>query len=447
MKQKLSWQNTVGMGFMVFAMFLGAGNLIFPPMVGQLAGTNMWYAAVGFLVTGVGLPLLGIVAISRAGGGFNEISGELPRPLIILLGTFIYLIIGPLYAVPRTALVSFEVGLLPFLPEAGALSQLGFSVVFFGLSWYLCIRPGTLLESVGELITPALIALLIVLGLAPVFMPLGEPGNATGAYTEVPFIRGFLEGYMTMDTLAALMFGIVIITNLKSHGITDKASLCHYSIITGFIAAIGLALVYLSLFYLGATSRDVAPAPENGGQILTQYVQALFGTAGTALLAVVVTLACLTTAIGCITAASEYFDGMLTKVSYRTIVTVISLVCVCFANMDLNEIIALFLPVLLILYPLSIALIFLGLIRDWLPNPVLSYRWTLATALLMSVADVLRANEAAWLEPFLQPLSLIPGYDDHMLWFLPSLVVFTGTVLLGLVRPQSSGRQRPEDSV
>ncbi|WP_257296871.1 branched-chain amino acid transport system II carrier protein [Endozoicomonas sp. YOMI1] len=430
MKQKLSLQNIVGMGFMVFAMFLGAGNLIFPPMVGQLAGQDMWYAAAGFLLTGVGLPLLGIVAIARVGGGFNEISGEMPRALIIALGSCIYLIIGPLYAVPRTALVSFEVGITPFLAEPGKLSQLIFSLIFFSISWYLSIRPGKLLESVGELITPALIALLVILGLSPIFSPLGVPGQAMGNYTETPVIKGFLEGYMTMDALAALMFGIVIITNLKSHGIEDKSSLFHYSIITGIIAAVGLALVYLSLFYLGATSREVAPDPDNGGQILTLYAEALFGTTGIALLAAVVTLACLTTAIGCITAASEYFDEMFERVSYRTIVTIISIICVFFANMELNEIIDLFIPVLLILYPISITLIFLGLIRDWLPRPVLTYRATLAVIFTFSIIDVLRIKDYAVLQPVLQPFSMIPGYEVHMVWLLPSLVVLIITILL-----------------
>ncbi len=443
MNQRLSLQNIVGMGFMVFAMFLGAGNLIFPPMVGQLAGEDMWYAAAGFLITGVGLPLLGIVSISRVGGGFNEISREMPKGLIIALGSCIYLIIGPLYAVPRTALVSYEVGLSPFLPENSELSQFIFSLIFFSISWYLSIRPGKLLESVGKLITPALIALLVILGLSPIISPLGLPANAMGTYTEAPFIKGFLEGYMTMDALAALMFGIVIITNLKSHGIREKASLFHYSITTGIIAATGLALVYLSLFYLGATSRDVAPDPDNGGQILTIYAETLFGTTGIALLAAVVTLACLTTAIGCITAASEYFDEMFEKISYRSIVTIISIVCVFFANMGLNEIIDLFIPVLLILYPISIGLIFLGLIRDWLPNPVLTYRATLATTFFLSIIDLLRIKDYAGLQPILQPFHLIPGYEDHMIWLLPSIAILLLTVFLGFVIKSASNCQMP----
>ncbi|WBA83780.1 branched-chain amino acid transport system II carrier protein [Endozoicomonas sp. GU-1] len=403
----------------------------------------MWYAAAGFLLTGVGLPLLGIVAIARVGGGFNEISGEMPRALIIALGSCIYLIIGPLYAVPRTALVSFEVGITPFLAEPGKLSQLIFSLIFFSISWYLSIRPGKLLESVGELITPALIALLVILGLSPIFSPLGIPGQAMGTYTESPVIKGFLEGYMTMDALAALMFGIVIITNLKSHGIEDKSSLFRYSIITGIIAAAGLALVYLSLFYLGATSREIAPEPDNGGQILTLYAETLFGTTGIALLAAVVTLACLTTAIGCITAASEYFDEMFDRVSYRTIVTIISIVCVFFANMELNEIIDLFIPVLLILYPISITLIFLGLIRDWLPGPVLTYRATLAVIFIFSIIDVLRIKDFAMLQAALQPFSMIPGYEAHMVWLLPSLAVLIITVLIGLIIRPASNCQTP----
>lgn len=443
MTQKLSVQNIVGMGFMVFAMFLGAGNLIFPTMAGQLAGENMWYAAAGFLISGVGLPLLGIVAIARVGGGFNQISGEMPRALIVALGSCIYLIIGPLYAVPRTALVAYEVGLTPFLPTSSEPGRFIFSLIFFGISWYLSIRPGKLLETVGKLITPALIALLAILGLAPVISPLGVAGPAMTGYTEAPFIKGFLDGYMTMDALAALMFGIVIVTNLKSHGIKERSHLFYYSVITGIIAAMGLALVYLSLFYLGATSRDVAPSPDNGGQILTLYAETLFGTTGTILLAAVITLACLTTAIGCITAASEYFDGMFAKISYQTFVTLISIICIFFANMGLNEIIDLFIPVLLVLYPISIALIFLGLIRDCLPNPVLTYRTTVTATFVLSIIDVLRIKDDGAFQSILTPFSAIPGYDIHMIWLLPSLFLLFITIPLGWVIKPTSNCQTP----
>lgn len=418
---------------MVFAMFLGAGNLIFPPMVGQLAGENLWPAAIGFLMTGVGLPLLGVIVISRVGGGFNEITRELPRSLIVLMGSCIFLIIGPLYAVPRTAMVAYEVGIVPFLEHESFLPRLLFSMGFFSIAWYLSMRPGKLLETVGEIITPALIALLAIMGISPIIMPLGSPGEARGLYNDAPMLTGFLEGYLTMDALAALMFGVVIVTNLKSHGISDKNRLFYYSIITGIIAAVGLALVYLSLFYLGATSREIAPEPGNGGQILAMYVDTLFGTLGSVLLAGVVTLACLTTAIGCITAASEYFDELTDKASYPTIVALISIVCMVFANLGLNQIIVLFIPVLMILYPICIMLIFLGLIRDLLPNQALTYRVTLLLTLIMSIVDALKSVESPTLETILSLFSLLPGYESHLSWLLPAAVSVVITGIIGLV--------------
>ena len=425
MKQTLNLQNTIGMGFMAFAMFLGAGNLIFPPLIGYQAGENLWYAAAGFLVTGVGLPLLGIVTISRVGGGFNNITQELPEGLVVALGSFIFLIIGPLYAVPRTALVAFEVGLNSVLPKSNEYIQLAFSLVFFAIAWYLSIRPGKLLDSVGKLITPALILLLAIIGISPLIAPQGSPETAFTQYREAPFIHGFLEGYMTMDALAALMFGIVIITNLRSHGIQDPKSLFRYSVVTGVIAAIGLALVYISLFYLGATSRELITAPDNGGQILSIYTRLLFGNAGAALLAAVVVLACLTTAIGCITATSEYFDVLLPRLSYRVVVTIITLTCIAVANMGrLSEIIQLFIPALLILYPVTIALILLGLVRDYLPNPVIIYRTTLTTAFVFSVIDVLSSLDIPALSVFLQPFNALPGFNEHLLWIPPALIMF-----------------------
>lgn len=433
MKQRLSLQNIIGMGFMVFAMFLGAGNLIFPPLAGQMAGSHVWQAAAGFLVTGVGLPLLGVVVIARVGGGFNEITRELPRWLVILMGSFIFLVIGPLYAVPRTAMVAYEVGMVPFLNEPDATSRLIFSLIFFAICAYLCLNPGHLLESVGKLITPALIALLAVLGLSPVIMPPGTPAEASGDYVDAPFLTGFLEGYMTMDAMAALMFGIVIITNLRSHGITSTQALFRHSVVTGIIAASGLALVYVSLFYLGATSWEVAPSPANGGQILSIYADLLFGTLGKSLLAAVVSLACLTTAIGCITAAAEYFDDVFKPFSYRPLVLAITAGCIAFANLGLNQIIELFIPVLLILYPICIVLILLGLIRDLFPNPALVYRSTLLVTLIFSIIDVIKDVEHPGITIITSSLQVLPGFEANLSWTAPCLISVVLTGVLGKI--------------
>lgn len=431
MKHRLSLQNIVGMGFMTFAMFLGAGNLIFPPLAGQLAGTQVWLAAAGFLITGVLLPLLAVVMISRVGGGFNEITRELPRSAIVLMGCFIYIIVVPIYGVPRTGLVAYEMGVIPFLEEPDSISRLAYSIIFFGIAWYLSLYPGKLLESVGKIITPALILLLVVLGVSPIISPMGEAGEPMNGYLENPFFRGFLEGYMTMDALAALLFGIVIITNLKSHGITSPGALVRYSVITGCIAAFGLALVYLSLFNLGAQSREVIPQPENGGQILSVYVHRLFGIYGNVLLATVVTLACLTTAIGLITAASKYFCDLSEKLNYKAIVATISFSCMMFANLNLNQMIELFIPVLLILYPVSIALILLGLIRSLMPNPQLVYRATLLVTFLLSLVDASKGLSHPIARHLLTPFQSLPGYDFNLSWVVPFAVTVVLSCLIG----------------
>ncbi|KEQ17821.1 branched-chain amino acid transport system II carrier protein [Endozoicomonas numazuensis] len=431
MKQRLSLQNIIGMSFMTFALFLGAGNLIFPPLAGQLAGTQVWLAAAGFLITGVGLPLLAVIMVSRVGGRFNDISRELPRSLIVLMGCCIYTIVVPIYGAPRTGLVAYEIGVIPFLKEPDAISRLIYSITFFGISWYLSLYPGKLLESVGKIITPALILLLIILGIAPIISPLGEAGEPMNDYAGNAFVRGFLEGYMTMDALAALLFSIVIITNLKSHGITSPNALVRHSIITGCIAACGLALVYLSLFNLGTTSRDIIQHPQNGGQILSAYVSNLFGHYGNVLLATVVSLACLTTSIGLITAASEYFCELSKKLNYKVLVAVISISCMMFANLGLNQIIELFIPVLLILYPVCIALILLGLIRDLMPNPQLVYRATLFVTFLLSLVDASKGLNHPLADELLEPFKALPGHDFNLSWVIPFVITIALTCLAG----------------
>ncbi|MDD7805119.1 MAG: branched-chain amino acid transport system II carrier protein [Endozoicomonas sp. (ex Botrylloides leachii)] len=436
MKQQLSLQNLVGIGFMAFAMFLGAGNLIFPPLVGYFAGTSVWWAAMGFLITGVGLPFLGIVAISLIGGGFNEITRELPRWIIVLIGSCIFLIIGPLYAVPRTAMVAYEIGVIPFLgDDANNWMRLLFCSIFFALAWYLCLNPGKLLESVGKLITPALIILLLIIGLSPVFYPMGQPGTPLTPYTDMPFLTGFTKGYLTMDALAALMFGIVITANLKSHGITEKGSLVRYTVLTGMMAAIGLGLVYISLFYLGATTREMIPSPDNGGQILAIYVHQLLGFSGSIILALVVFLACFTTAVGCITATSEYFHELLNAVSYKQVVTCITLICLVIANLGLNQIVSLFIPVLFLLYPICISLTLLGLIRSYIPNPTLTYRSTLFTAFLFSLIDVEKSISFDVFKPIMAYFNFLPGFDNYMSWLLPTGIVFLISIIAGMCCP------------
>ncbi|MEG2977756.1 MAG: branched-chain amino acid transport system II carrier protein, partial [Comamonas sp.] len=297
MKKLKTW-DIFALGFMTFALFLGAGNIIFPPMVGMAAGENLLGASAGFLLTGVGLPLLGVIALARVGGGLDTLTHPIGRIAGLVLAVAIYLTIGPLFATPRTATVSFEMGLAPFVGNTPGM-LLAFTITYFVMVALLSLFPGKLMDNVGKIITPVLIVALAVLGGSAVLAPVGGYSVSTTAYATqaAAFSEGFLQGYQTMDALASLIFGIVIVNAIKAAGVHDTKLHTRYCIYAGIIAAVCLGLVYASLMYLGATNSNLAANATTGVQILTAFVQQTFGPAGLWLLAIVIMLACLTTGI------------------------------------------------------------------------------------------------------------------------------------------------------
>ena len=408
----------LALGFMTFALFLGAGNIIFPPSAGMAAGENIGLAALGFLLTGVGLPLLTIVALARVGGGMDRLTAPLGKHAGMLFAVAVYLAIGPLFATPRTAVVSFEMGVAPFTGNSSTALLL-YSLAYFAAVLFLSLNPGQLVDRIGKFITPVLLAALLVLGGAALLMPAGEIGQTSADYQDTPFVQGFLQGYLTMDTLGALVFGIVIATAIRDHGITDSKLVTRYSVIAGLIAAVGLSLVYLALFYLGATSQGIAGEAQNGVQILTAYVQHTFGTPGSLLLAVVITLACLTTAVGLLTACGEYFSGLL-GVSYRIVVLVFGLFSLVVANQGLTQLISFSIPVLVGLYPLAIVLVALSLLDDFWRSSARVFRPVMAVALVFGVVDGVAAAGGSELIPSF--FSALPMADQSLGWLIPVLL-------------------------
>ncbi|MCM2331729.1 branched-chain amino acid:cation transporter, LIVCS family [Geopseudomonas sagittaria] len=417
--------DVLALGFMTFALFLGAGNIIFPPSAGMAAGEAVWSAALGFLITGVGLPLLTVVALARVGGGMAQLTAPLGRRAGLLFAVAVYLAIGPLFATPRTAVVSFEMGLAPFAGNQPLPLAL-YSVVYFAVALFLALNPGRLLERVGKLITPILIVGLLVLGGAAIFAPAGEVGTVAPDYQAAPLMQGFLQGYLTMDTLGALVFGIVIATAIRDHGVDMAHRVTRYSIMAALIAAIGLALVYLALFRLGATSQGIAGEAQNGVQILTAYVQYTFGTPGSLLLALVITLACLTTAVGLIAACGEFFSSQF-ALSYRTVVVVVSLFSLLVANLGLTQLISISVPVLVGLYPLAIVLVLLSLADGlWLHAPRV-FVPVMAMTLVFGVADGLAAAGFAAVVPGF--LARLPLAEHSLGWLLPVALALLLAVL------------------
>ncbi len=396
------------------------------------AGEFIWRAALGFLLTGVGLPLLTVVALARVGGGMDRLTAPLGKFAGTVLAVAVYLAIGPLFATPRTAVVSFEMGIAPFSGNSG-MPLFIYTLVFFAAMLFLVLNPGQLVNRIGKFITPVLLAALLVLGGAAIFVPAGEVGAVNESYRGAPLIKGFLEGYLTMDTLGALVFGIVIATAIRDRGVTEPALVTRYSMIAGVIAAIGLSLVYLALFYLGATSQGIAGGAENGVQILTTYVQHTFGTPGSLLLAVVITLACLTTAVGLTTACGEFFSALL-PVSYRSVVIVFALFSLLVANQGLTQLISVSVPVLVGLYPLAIVLVALSLLdRFWLSSSRV-FVPVMAVTLVFGVVDGLAAAGLGSWVPAL--FTQLPLADQSMGWLVPVLVM----LVLAVVTDRLLGR-------
>lgn len=427
----LKTRDIVALGFMTFALFLGAGNIIFPPSVGLAAGEFQWSAALGFLLTGVGLPLLGVVALARVGGGLDTLTSPIGKIAGTLMGLSIYLTIGPFFATPRTATVSFEVGMAPFTgntPEA----LLAFTVGYFLLVMILSLFPGKLMDNIGKIITPALIVVLGILGGAAVFAPAGDITAPAAAYASsgAALAQGFLQGYQTMDALASLVFGIVIVAAIKAAGVTDTRLHTRYTVMAGVIAAVGLGLVYLSLIYLGAMSGTVVPADASGVQILTTYVENTFGTAGILLLAAVILLACLTTGVGLVSACSAYFSELL-GVKYRTVVVVMSVFSTAVANQGLTQLIAVAVPVLVCIYPVAIALIALGLLSKLWKHKRRVFIPVMSVALVFGIVDAIKA--IGWSVPAL--FDALPGSAMALGWVLPVVAVLLIAGILDRVRP------------
>ena len=414
MTKQLTKADIFGLGFMTFAFFLGAGNIIFPPKAGMLAGSEALPAMLGFLCTAVGLPLFGLFAVAKAGGGISNMTRLLPPAIGIAISVAIFIIIGPLIAAPRTALVAYELGIQPF--DGSLLPQWLYSLVFFAIATLLALFPGKLMDSIGKILTPMLILLLAVLAVSVLFAQGGTVQPTDPAYAASPFTKGVLDGYNTMDALASIMFGMLIIDLLRKKGITDFQQQSRYLAISAVIAAAGLAFVYISLFVLGANFGIAGTS--NGGEILVHYVQDKFGLVGMITLAGVITLACLTTAVGLLSACSDYFSSLSKHLSYAHFVLINAVFCMMMANLELGVLIELSIPVLVAVYPIAIALILYTLYSPQITNKKPALISILTVATLFGVIEGIKAAGVA-----LDFLSFLPLYEQGLAWLLPVMSI------------------------
>lgn len=421
MKRSLTNLETATIGLTLFALFFGAGNMIFPPYLGQEAGTNVWKAYLGFLVTGVGLPLLGIIAIGRA-GDLQTLAKRVSPIFGAVFTLILYMAIGPFFGIPRTGTVAYEMGLAPFLDENGTqrLSLIIFTIGFFVLTAWLSMNPAKLVDRIGKVLTPILIVIIGMLILKAIVTPMGEPQDPKGNYLDNPIFAGFLEGYLTMDTLAALVFGIVVISAINERGVTDRQAVARICLMAGVIAAVGLGLVYLSLAYIGASSIKAVGALTNGGAILSASANYLFGPIGTIILGAAISFACLTTAVGLISSVSKYLTKVSPKLSYKTSVIVLSVFSMIVANFGLTKLISISVPVLVALYPLAIVLISLSFFHDLFKGSSWVYKGALIPTGFISILDGLKAAGIEF-SMITGPMHFLPFYLEGIGWVFPAI--------------------------
>lgn len=420
------------LGFLNFALFVGAGNIIFPPLIGLQAGTSVWYAAMGFLLTGVGLPVMTAIAMAKAGGSLQAITQPTGRLCSLVLTIACYLCIGPLFAIPRTATVSYELALQHFHPGAYGLAW--WSLSFFALVVLISLHPGRLLDTVGKFLSPLKIVALLVLTITAMLVPAGAPLPPQGLYATSPFSQGITNGYLTMDTLAALVFGLVIVRAIQSRGVTSPRLITRYAFCSGLIAGVGLVVVYAGLFRLGLSSSGLINGATNGAQVLSAYVHFSYGPGGDIFLGVLMTLACLVTAVGLTSACGAWFSDH-TRFSYRTCIWFFAIVSMLISNIGLTQLIALSVPVLTAIYPVFVVLIVTFFMRTTFHSPA---RVIVPAAFVTFLFGLAEALSAAGGPLWLTTLSArMPLHNQGLAWLPPAVGILCVTFVNDQLRYKS----------
>ena len=428
---KLTRKNMLLISFMLFSLFFGAGNLIFPPFLGQNAGDRTVPAIIGFLITAVILPVLGVIVVARF-DGLDRLAGKVGSRFSLIFTLLIYLSIGPGLGIPRAASVPFEMAVAPYLP-AGANTTLwmaAYSLVFFLIALWLCMNPGKLVARIGTFLTPSLLILICFLFINFLLRGQVSVTDPQTAYESAPFLQGILDGYQTMDTIAALNFGLVIATTLTSFGLKEKKDTIRHTVLAGIFAGSILAAVYLMLAYMGMSSSGVYDVQENGAWTLRCIVSQLFGDFGAILLAGIFTLACLTTCVGLINSISQYFSTIFKKLGYRQWVYIIVGFSFLICNLGLTAILSISIPILNAIYPVSIVLIVLGLSHRLWEGKALVYPLVIGATACVSVVYALDTAGLP-LGKFADLLHQMPLYDLGFSWLIAAGIALAAALIAG----------------
>ncbi len=377
---------TIAIGLMLFALFFGAGNLIFPASMGQNAGENVWWAVLGFVLTGVSLPLLGVLAIGYSGcKNLEELAGRVHPKFGLFFAVISSLTIGPCFATPRTGSVSYEIAVRPFLADGGNdVIMTVFLVIFFIVSYWLSATPKKLVDRIGKILTPALLLVILLLIIKSFITPLGTPVAPTAAYATpmLATVQGFIDGYGTMDAIASLIFAILVVEFVIEDGASTPEAVTKEVFKAGLIAVSCLAFVYIFISKIGADSVMAFGIQDTGAPVLSKSAMILFGEAGALILAIIVLLACLSTAIGLISSCAQYFHTLINRISYKSWVAIFSVWSFGVAMFGLKTIIVAAIPVLMFIYPMVVAIVALTFLDKLFGGRQCVYAWTMGLTMI-----------------------------------------------------------------
>lgn len=434
--KKLTIRQKILVAGTLFGMFFGAGNLIFPVHLGQMAGRNALPAIVGFIITAVGIPILGVAAIGVThSDGLQTLSGKVGKGYGIFFTCLLYLTIGPLFAIPRCATVSFTTGITPLLgansPER--LYLLLFSAVFFAFVLFFSLRPGKITVWIGKIINPLFLFFFAVLMLAALL----APGAAVSAvepvetYRSDAFFPALIEGYGTMDAIAGLAFGIVVINVIRRMGVDNDDIIAEDVLSSGLLTGALMALIYVVSIVVGAQSRGLFELSENGGIALTQIAGHYLGGTGLFILAFTITFACLKTSVGLVTACAETFSKMTNgRISYRSWAILFTVFSFAVSNIGLSAIIEYSIPMLMLIYPPAIALVLLAFLGKFFAHDRTVYVAAMIGTWAAAIFDCMKTlpasvQTALHLDaPIAFAAAHLPLFDKNLGWLLPAVIGF-----------------------
>ena len=447
--KKLTLRQKILVAGTLFGMFFGAGNLIFPVHLGQMAGQNALPAIIGFIITAVGIPILGVAAIGIThSDGLQTLSGKVSKGYGIFFTCLLYLTIGPLFAIPRCATVSFTTGITPLLgadsPER--LYLLLFSAVFFAFVLFFSLRPGKITVWIGKIINPLFLFFFAVLMLAALLAP-GAAVSAVEpveAYRSDAFFPALIEGYGTMDAIAGLAFGIVVIDVIRRMGVDNDDTIAEDVLSSGLLTGALMALIYVVSIVVGAQSRGLFELSENGGIALTQIAGHYLGGVGLFILAFTITFACLKTSIGLVTACAETFSKMTNgKISYRSWAILFTVFSFAVSNIGLSAIIEYSIPMLMLIYPPAIALILLAFLGKFFAHDRTVYIATMIGTWAAAIFDCMKTlpapvQAALHLDaPIAFAAAHLPLFDKNLGWLLPAVIGFAAGMAIRASRRQT----------